>query len=110
MSKREEELERQMLEKAHIYGEKRWKRIKITFFVLWAGIFLMILINGGLDSISDMLWMLGITAPMSVAVMFISYGVLYYIITRDIEEIKELYQLKGQLLERQHSRVFKDDE
>ena len=64
----------------------------------------MILINGRVDSIKDLLFALGGTATMSAFIMLISYGVLYYIIAGVIKEEKDLSQIHGQLLERQYSK------
>ena len=110
MSKREEELERQMHEKAHISEKKIWKRIITTFFVLWAVVFIYHLKRARIDSFKDVLFIIGGSALLSALFMLSSWAVLSYIIAGVIKEEKDLSQIHGQLLERQYSRVFKDDE
>ena len=109
---REEELEQQLLEMAEEYGERKWKRVKKTFFVL-CGVICFVLLyrfldNGGISninisdvSIGDILCSLvGLTFGVGFAagmIMFVSYGILFYIINESLKEEKAISRKAGEL-------------
>jgi predicted membrane channel-forming protein YqfA (hemolysin III family) len=111
---REQELERLIYEKANTYSEKKWLRLKRTFFVL-SGVIYILSIYHGLKSdkididIGYWLSWLGIAPVLAGFILLISYGVLCYIITNSMEEEKEIAELKGKLIERKYFINNKDE-
>lgn len=102
---REKELERLIDEKANAYSEKKWVRLKRTFFVLSGVIYLIALYWGLEDDIIDIKYLLSclVASPvMAGFILLISYGILYYIITNSMEEEKNIAELKGKLIERKY--------
>ena len=67
---REEKLEQQILEMADACGDKKWLRVKKTFFVLSGVIYLITLIYGGIGGIKDCLWLLLIAPFAAGFIMF----------------------------------------
>ena len=108
---REEELERLISEKAKACSEKKWMRLKRTFFAVSGAIYLLI-IYYGLKSDIDikyLLYGLVISPIMAGFVMLISYGILCYIITGAMEEEKYIAELRGKLIERKCFINSKDE-
>lgn len=109
---REEYLEQQIFEMAEEYSERKWKRVKRTFFVLCGVIYLVLLQrfldNGGISninirnmSIGDIFYSLvGLTFGVGFAagmIMFVSYGILFYIINESMKEEKAISRKAGEL-------------
>lgn len=94
---REEKLEKQILEMAEKCGDKKWQRVKRTFFVLSGAIYLLAFMYGGVDETKEFLYML-IIAPFAAGfVMFISLMVLLYIISGAMEDEKAIAKKTGEL-------------
>lgn len=99
---KEERLEQEILEMAEKFGDKKWQRVKITFFILSGVIYLIelyCLLEGGIsdiniDTICGLLF-----APLFAAgfIMFISYGILFYIIDGSMKEEKAIAKKMGEL-------------
>ena len=102
---REVELERLIYEKAEACSEKKWVRLKRTYFVL-TGVIYLIALYCGLDykiiTIKYCLSWLIASPVLAGFVMLISYGILYYMITNSMEEEKEIAELKGKYIERKY--------
>ena len=98
---REAELERIIYDKAEACSEKKWRRLKRTYFVL-TGVIYLIALYCGLDyKRIDIEYFLSwfIASPVLAGfVLLISYGILHYIITGAMEEEKEIAKLQGQLI------------
>jgi hypothetical protein len=108
---REQELERLINEKVNACSEKKWVRLKRTFFAVSGAIYLLI-IYYGLKSDIDieyLLYGLVVSPLMAGFVMLISYGILYYIITGAMEEEKYIAELRGKLIERKCFINSKDE-
>ena len=105
----EKELERLIYERAEACSEKKWVRLKRTFFVLSGVLYLAALYLGKMSTIKD--YLLGLVAAPILAgfVLLISYGILYYMITNSMEEEKEIAELKGRYIERKYF-INKEDE
>lgn len=98
---REEKLRQQLLEKADEYDDKKWMRVKRTFFVLSGVIYLVGLyigLKGGI-TIDTICRLLFVSPVLAGFIMFISYGILFYIIYGGMQEEKDLATLKGRLYE-----------
>lgn len=109
---REEKLERQIRDMAEEYGDKKWMRVKRTFFVL-CGIIYFILLwraleNGGISNINisavdiETIFYSLIVLTFGVGfvagvVMFVSYGVLFYMIHESMKEEKAIAKKIGEL-------------
>lgn len=99
---KEERLEREILEMAENCSNKKWLRVKRTFFVLSGIVYLIELycvLKVGISNISiDAIFGL-LFAPLVVAgfIMFISYGILFYIINGSIKEEKAIAKKIGEL-------------
>ena len=94
---REEKLERRIYLLEEASENKKWKRTKITFFVLSAVVYLIVFMNNGMNSIQDfLLWIVG--APLCAGfIMFISCLVLLYMTIGAVQENEEINRLKGEL-------------
>lgn len=101
-SSRAEELRRIIHERVNACGERKWMRVKRTFLVLSGVVYLLQLYHGlksdkiDIDIESLLSW-LGIAPVMAGFIMFISYGVLYYIVTESMTEEKNIARLIGKL-------------
>ena len=94
---REEKLEQEILKMAHECDDKKWLRVKRTFFVLSGVVYLTVFMCGGMNDIRDYLGWL-ISAPiMAGFIMFISYGILFYIIDGSMKEEKAIAKKIGEL-------------
>lgn len=99
---KEERLEQEILEMAEKCGDKKWLRVKRTFFILSGVIYLIELYcvlkvgisDINIDTICGFLF-----APPFVAgfIMFISYGILFYIIDGSMKEEKAIAKKIGEL-------------
>ena len=104
---REKKLERLIYEKVEACNEKKWVRLKRTFFVLSGSVYLLRLYNG-LDSgktdidIEFLLSWLVASPIVAGFILIISYGILYYMITNSMKEEKEIAELNGKLIERKY--------
>jgi hypothetical protein len=94
---KEEKLERQIRDMAEEYGDKKWMRVKRTFFATSAVIYFIVFVSGGMNCAQDYLrWILA--APISAGfVLFISYGVLFYMIHESMKEEKAIAKKIGEL-------------
>ena len=108
MQGREEELEQQILKMAEEYGDRKWKRVKRTFFVLCGVIYLIAFMSGEMDCVQDYLrWILA--SPISAGlVMFVSYGVLFYMIDGSMKEEKAIAKKIGELEAIKFSKLDKE--
>lgn len=100
LSRGEEELRQLIDKKADAISEKKWLRLKRTFFVLSGVVYLQALYLGLDADIIDMEYLITslLAAPVVAGfIMLISYGVLYYIITGAMEDEKSLAKLVGEL-------------
>lgn len=97
---REEKLRQQLLEKAYEYGDKKWMRVKRTFFVLSGVIYLPLLyaiLKGEISGIKDIFYVLVCPPVLAGFIMFIAYGILFYIIDGTMKYEKDLARLQGRL-------------
>ena len=94
---REEKLEQEILKMADECGNKKWLRIKRTFFVISGAIYLLALMYGGISDVKDCLWLLLIAPITAGFVMFISYGILFYIIGGAMKDEKAIAKKTGEL-------------
>lgn len=97
---REEKLRQQLLEKAYEYGDKKWMRVKRTFFILSGIIYLPLfyaILKGEISGIKDIFYVLIGTPVFAGFIMFIAYGILFYIIDGAMKYEKDLAELKGRL-------------
>lgn len=97
-----ERLEKEILEMAEKCGDKKWWRVKRTFFVISGVIYLIELccaLSGGISDINiDTICGLLLAPPFAAGfIMFISYGVLYYIIDGSMKEENAIAKLEGEL-------------
>ena len=99
---KEERLEQEILKMADEYGDKRWQRVKRTFFVISGAIYLIelcFILKGGIGDISIDVICGFIFAPLVAAgfIMFLSWAVLSYIITGSMKEEKAVAKKLGEL-------------
>ena len=92
-----ERLEQEILEMAEKCGDKKWLRVKRTFFVLSGVVYLVVFICGGMNNIKDfLLWLIG--APITATfIMFISSIILLHITTGAMEDEKAISKKIGEL-------------
>lgn len=97
---KEEKLERLILEKDYAFDKEQGLRIKITFLVLSVCIYLLALFIGVELKIIDMsycLWFIVIAPLMAGFLMFISWGILDYIISGAMKRVETIAKLEGEL-------------
>lgn len=97
---KEEKLERLILEKDYAFDKEQGLRIKRTFLVLSVCIYLLALFIGVELKIIDMsycLWFIVIAPLMAGFLMFISWGILDYIISGAIKRVETIAKLEGEL-------------
>ena len=99
---REEELERLIYEKAEACNEKKWVRLKRTYFVLTGVLYLIMLWFIEISDMGDFFGWLVSVPVLAGFILIISYGILYYMITNSMEEEKEIAELKGKYIERKY--------
>ena len=113
MKEREEEIKKQMHEKAYVYGENRWKRIKRTFLVLSAIIYVFALCGGAMSSLKYFLAWILVAPVMAGFVMLLSWAVLSDIVTGIIKEEKDIAELHGKLMEQKmyetYEKIYRKD-
>ena len=94
---REEELRQLVLRLRDAYDKKKWVRIRNTFFALSGVLYLLTLYYGEISGIKDFIyWLIGVPI-LAGFIMFISLGILFYIITESLEEEKTIARLVGKL-------------
>lgn len=97
MKEREEEIEKRMYEKAYIYGERKWMRVKRTFLVLSAIIYLGAFVNDAMNCLRDFLVWILIAPVMAGMLMAISLAVMGYVLIESMKEEKELARMQGKI-------------
>ena len=91
---KEERLEQEILEMAEEYGNKKWLRVKRTFFILSGVVYLIVFMLDGMNNIQDYLGWL-ISAPTIAGfIMFISLGVWSYVLDKTVNERIEIAKLE----------------
>lgn len=99
---REEKLEQEILEMADACGDKKWMRVKRTFFILSGVVYsieLYCILKGGINDINIYAICGLLFAPLFIAgfIMFISSMVLLYIISGAMEDEKAIAKKIGEL-------------
>ena len=95
---KEERLEQEILEMAEKCGDKKWMRIKKTFFILSGVIYLIAFMVGIIrGDIEEYLGWLIVAPIMAGLAIIISYAVLSYIITGALEDEKKNTKKIGEL-------------
>ncbi len=94
---REEKLEQEILKMADECGNKKWMRVKRTFFILCGIIYLVAFIYGGIGDIKEFLWSLVGVPFIAGFIMFISSMVLLYITSGTMEDEKAIAKKIGEL-------------
>lgn len=116
LNQRIEELEQQIYEKAYAYGDKKWLRIKRTFFAICGVIYVLLfwyLLEKGITIINlieididlkdignifEIIFVLTFGVGfLAVAIMFISLGVWTYVLDKTVKERIEIAKLEGEL-------------
>ena len=97
MEERTEELRQQIWRLRDAYDKKKWMRLKRTFFILIGVLYLLSFIYGDIGDIKEFLYCLVGVPMLAGFIMFISYGVLFNIITESMEEEKTVARLIGKL-------------
>ena len=97
MKEREEEIERQMHEKAEIYDERKWMRVKRTFLVLSAIIYVGAFALDAMDSLRDFLVWILVAPVMAGMLIAMAFAVVSYIVIESMKEEKELARLQGKI-------------
>lgn len=94
---KEENLERRIYLLEEASENKKWKRTKITFFVLSAVVYFIFIMSDRMNSLADVLgWI--IVAPICAGfIMFVSVLVTAYMSSGATLEIKEIAKLQGEL-------------
>ena len=95
-------LEQEIYEMADKCGDKKWLRVKRTFWVASGAIYLielLPLLTGEISNIHiDTICALLFAPPFAAGfIMFISYGILYYIIDGSMKEEKAIAKKIGEL-------------
>ena len=99
---REEKLEQEILKMAEECGNKKWLRVKRTFYILCGVLYLIELLcvfDGGINKINiDIICGLLFIPPFIAGViMFFSWGILYNIIEGSMKEEKAIAKKIGEL-------------
>lgn len=97
MKEREEEIEKRMCEKAEIYDERKWVRVKRTFLVLSAIIYVGAFALDAMDSLRDFLVWILVAPVMAGMLIAIAFAVVSYIVIESMKEEKELARLQGKI-------------
>ena len=97
-----EELEQRIVDKAYAYGDRKWLRIKRTFFAISGVMYLIELyfaVTGGTSDITIDVVCGFLFAPLVAAgfIMFISLGVWTYVLDKTVNERIEIAKLEGEL-------------
>ena len=97
MQDREEKLRQEIYNFERIAEDRKTRRVKKTFFVLSAVVYLAAFMSGEMNSIQDYLgWI--IAAPVAAGLlMFISLMVMLYITTGAMNDEKHIARLQGRL-------------
>ena len=97
------QLEKLISEKDDSFDEEQGKRVKRTFLVLSGVIYLIAFMCGEISGIWYLKWL--IIAPiMSGIIMFVSFGICYYIMSGAIRRAETLAELKGRLYELKYGK------
>lgn len=97
------QLEKLISEKDEFFDKEQGKRCIGTFLVLSGAIYLMALKYGEISGIWYLMWL--IIAPiMSGIIMFVSFGICYYIMSGAIRRAETLAELKGRLYELKYGK------
>ena len=91
------EIERQALEKAEVFGERKWMRVKRTFLVLCAIIYVGAFALDAMNSLRDFLVWVLVAPVMAGMLMAISFAVVSYIVIESMKEEKELARMLGKI-------------
>lgn len=115
---KEERLEQEILEMAEKCGDKKWLRIKRTFFILCGVIYFLLLVlvlegdinisnantTGNMNTMEIIETIFYAIVALTVGVgflagciMFISYGILFYIIDGSMKDEKAIAKKIGEL-------------
>ena len=99
---KEEMLEQEILKMAEKCSDAKWSRVKRTFFVLCGCLYLLLLYYISKDGIGDIsietIFGLIFAPPVAAGfVMFISYGILFYIIDGAMKDEKAIAKKIGEL-------------
>ena len=116
LEQRIEELEQLISNKAYAYGDKKWLRIKRTFFAICGAIYLLLLwlllekgISIGdlikidinikdIETILHLIFLLTFGVGfLAVTIMFVSLGVWTYVLDKTVKERIEIAKLEGEL-------------
>ena len=97
LQEKAKEIERQAFEKAEIYGERKWMRVKRTFLVLSAIIYVGAFVLDAMNSLSDFLVWILVAPVMAGMLIAISLAVLSYIVIESTKEEKELARMQGKI-------------
>ena len=95
-------LEQKVVDKAYAYGDRKWLRIKRTFFAISGVIYLIelcfALAGGTIDITIDVIFGF-LFAPLIAAgfIMLISLGVWSYVLDKTVNERIEIAKLEGEL-------------
>ena len=101
-SSKEEMLEQEILKMAEKCGDKKWLRVKRTFFIMCVPIYLIELcfvLKSGLSGIDiDDICGLLFAPPVAVgSILFICYGILFYIIDGAMKDENAIAKKIGEL-------------
>lgn len=97
LQEKTDEIKRQALQKAEVYGDRKWMRVKRTFLVLSVAIYLIAFINDAMNGWEDYLRWILVAPSLSGGIMFVSYAVIGYMWTKSLEEEKELAKMQGMI-------------
>lgn len=101
-------LEQLIAKKDYDFDKEQGKRIKRTFFVASAVIYLIAFMNDAMNHWKDFLEWILVAPMMSGAIMFVSFGVCFYIMNGAIRRVETIAKLEGELNALKFSKYDKE--
>ena len=101
-------IERLIARKDDEFDKEQGKRVKRTFFVLSAVIYLMVFMNDGMNCVQEYLGWILVAPILAGLVMFVSFGVMYYIMNGAMKRAETIAELKGELYAIKFSKYNKE--
>lgn len=97
LSKKEEELRQRIYRLENSINDNKWKRVKKTFFILSAIVYVTIFVCNGMNCVQEFLWWILVAPIFAGILMFISVLVTLYIADGAMKDEKAIARLQGEL-------------
>lgn len=91
------ELEMQIIAKDHAFEKEQGKRLRRTFFAVCGVLYLLAFLSDILESTKDYFYCLLCVPMIAGWIMFISFGIWFYVMNGTTEKVKTLAKLEAEL-------------